>query len=164
MKRWYLAHTRPKAEQRAVVHLMHQGMGVYLPRYLVQRSHARRRDWVEKPLFPGYLFLHLDLERDYWRAVRSTVGIRNLVSAGDQPIAVDEEIIREIKAAEDEQGFVSPSRGRTFHSGDCVRIVEGPFLDAAGIFECQSDEERIIVLLDLLGRQVKVTVPLRAVV
>lgn len=164
MRRWYLAHTRPKAEQRAVVHLMHQGIGVYLPRYLAPRSHARRRDWVEKPLFPGYLFLHLDLERDYWRAVRSTVGIRTLVSAGDQPIAVAEEIIRDIKAAEDERGFISPSCGRTFHPGDPVRIVEGPFLDVAGLFACKSDEERVIVLLDLLGRQVKVTVPIRAVV
>ncbi len=93
MLEWYLAHTLPRAEHRALVHLERQGFGVYLPRYLAQRRHARRRDWVEKSLFPCYLFVHLDLGRDRWRAVHSTVGVRTLVSAGDQPLAVPTEVI-----------------------------------------------------------------------
>ena len=142
---------------------MRQGIGSYLPRYLAQRRHARRCDWVEKPLFPGYLFVQLDLERDHWRAVRSTVGVRSLVCAGDRPQAVPEEIIQDIKAYEDQNGFVSSVCGRTYHQGDRIRIVEGPLLDVPALFECKSDEERAVVLLDLLGRQVRVKVPIGAV-
>ena len=161
--RWYLVHTLPRAEHKALVHLGHQSFGAYLPRYLAQRYHARRRDWVEKPLFPGYLFVHLDLGRDRWRAVYSTVGVRTLVSAGDRPLAVPPEVIDEIRAREDSRGFVVLGAGCTLRNGDRVRVTEGPFVDIAGFFDSRSDDERVVVLLDLLGRQVKVNVPLRAV-
>lgn len=163
LRRWYVAHTLARAERKARAHLRHQGFGVYLPCYLAQRSHARRRDWVEKPLFPRYLFVHLDLGRDRWRAVHSTVGVRSLVSAGDQPLAVPTDVIEEIRAREDSRGLVSLGGGCAFHRGDRVRFTEGPFLDIAGIFDCQSDEERVVLLLNLLGREVKVSVPLRTV-
>ena len=163
MRRWYLAHTLLRAEIRALMHLRHQGFGVYLPRYMAQRCHARRRDWVEKPLFPRYLFVHLDLEQDRWRAVYSTVGVRTLLSAGERPIVVPTEVVEEIRAREDSRGFISLNSGRAFRRGDRVRVIEGPFLDAAGLFECRNDDERVIILLELLGRQVKVSVPLRAI-
>ena len=163
MRRWYLAHTRLRAEKRALMHLRHQGFGVYLPRYMAQRCHARRRDWVEKPLFPRYLFVHLDLEQDRWRAVYSTVGVRTLLSAGERPIVVPTEVVEEIRAREDSRGFVSLGGGRAFRRGDRVRITEGPFLDITGLFECRNDDDRVIILLELLGRQVKVSVPLKAV-
>ena len=164
MRVWYLTHTLPRAEHRALTHLTRQGFGVYLPCYLAQRHHARRRDWVEKPLFPRYLFVHLDLGRDRWRAVYSTVGVRSLVSAGDQPIAVPTEVIEEIRAREDSRGFVLLGGGHTFHRGDRVRVTEGLFRDTEGLFECRSDDERVVVLLEMLGRQVKVNVPLGAII
>ncbi len=145
------------------MHLRHQGFGVYLPCYMAQRRHARRRDWVEKPLFPRYLFVHLDLEQDRWRAVYSTVGVRTLLSAEERPIVVPTEVVEEIRAREDSRGFISLNSGRAFRRGDRVRVIEGPFLDIAGLFECRNDDERVIILLELLGRQVKVSVPLRAI-
>jgi transcriptional antiterminator RfaH len=106
-------------------------------------------------LFPGYLFVRLDLGRDRWRAVYSTVGVRTLVSAGDRPLAVPPEVIEEIRAREDS--------GCTFRRGDRVRFAEGPLVDTTGLFDCRNDGERVTVLLDLLGRQVKANVPLRAI-
>lgn len=163
MRAWYLAHTLPRAEHKALTHLTRQGFGGYLPCYLAQRHHARRRDWVEKPLFPRYLFVHLDLGRDRWRAVYSTVGVRTLVSAGGQPLAVPIEVIEEIRAREDSCGFVLLDGGHTFHRGDRVRFTGGLFRDTEGLFECRSDDERVVVLLEMLGRQVKVNVPLGAI-
>ena len=163
MYQWYLAHTHVRAEQKASVHLRRQGFGVYLPQYEAQRNHARRRDWIKKPLFPCYLFVGLDLARDRWRAVHSTVGVRSLLSAGDQPLALPPEVIEEIRAREDSRGFVMLGGGCSYHRGDRVRVTEGPFVDTAGLFDYQSDEERVVILLDLLGRQVKASVPLRAI-
>ncbi len=163
MRRWYLAQTLPKSEHKALVHLKHQRFGVYLPRYLAQRSHARRRDWVAKPLFPGYLFVRLDLGRDRWRAVYSTVGVRTLVSAGDRPLAVPPEVVEEVRAREDDRGFVLLGAGRALRRGDRVRVTEGPFVNTTGLFDCRRDDQRVVVLLSLLGREVRVDVPLRAV-
>lgn len=164
MRRWYLVHTLLRGEWKAMAHLGRQGFQTYLPRYLAQRSHARRRDWVERPLFPRYLFVALDLARDRWRAVNSTVGVRSLVCAGDEPLAVPAEIIDEVRAREDDRGYVSLGGGHAYRRGDRVRLTDGPFLDMTGIFDSQSDEERVVVLLALLGREIRVLVPLRTVV
>jgi transcriptional antiterminator RfaH len=95
--------------------------------------------------------------------VHSTFGVQTLVSAGDRPVAIPTEIIEEIRTREDDGGYVVLGGGCTFRRGDRVQITEGPFLAAAGLFECQSGEDRVIILLDLLGRRVKANVPLRAV-
>ena len=164
MRNYYAVHSHRGAEHKASLHLSRQGFRAYLPHYLAQRSHARRHDWVKKPLFPGYLFVHLDLGRDRWRAVYSTIGVRGLLSSGGQPLAVPTEVIEEIRAREDSRGFVLLGGGHTFHRGDRVRVTEGLFRDTEGLFECRSDDERVFVLLEMLGRQVKVNVPLRAII
>jgi transcriptional antiterminator RfaH len=165
VKWWFLVHTHARAENKALMHLEHQGFGAYLPLYLAQRyhAHARRRERVAKPLFPSYLFVHLHLGQDRWRAVYSTFGVQTLVSAADGPLSVAEEIIEEIRAREDDRGYVVLGGGCTYREGDRVRITEGPFVAVSGLIESQSGAERVTVLLDLLGRQVKADVPLRAV-
>lgn len=163
-RRWYLVQTRARAEDRASSHLSNQGFESYLPRYMAERRHARRREKVARPLFPGYLFVRLDLLQDRWRAVLSTVGVRRLVSAGERPLPVPPPVIAELRAREDARGFVELGRGRVFSRGEPVRITEGPFLDWTGLFDCATDRERVVVLLDLLGRAVRVDVPVRALV
>jgi transcriptional antiterminator RfaH len=163
MLRWHLVHTHARGENKALMHLEHQGFGTYLPRYLAELRHARRRDQVARPLFPCYLFVRLDLALDRWRAVYSTVGVKTLVSAGNWPLPVAEEIIEEIRAREDDRGFVVLGGGQRFRRGERVRITEGPFAELTALFESQGGAERVIVLLELLGRQVKANVALRAV-
>ena len=50
-----------------------------------------------------------------------------------------------------------------FKRGDRVRIINGPLNDLEGLFESPTDEERVTVLLNLMGREVKVRVPLETV-
>ena len=163
MGRWYVVQTRQGDEERADVNLKRQGFGTYLPRYLRVRAHARRRDVVRRPLFPNYLFVQLDLERDPWRAVNSTFGVRTMVGAAERPLAVLPEVIEEIRGREDERGYVVLSAGQAFRQGDRIRIVEGPLYKMEGLFQAD-DAQRAIVLLDLLGRKARVKVPRRAIV
>ena len=58
---WYVVHTHPRAEAKALLNLDRQGFSCYLPRYLKRRRHARRLETVAAPLFPRYLFVALDL-------------------------------------------------------------------------------------------------------
>src|SRR3546814_2118173 len=55
MTRWYVAQTQAQGEERARLNLERQGFRTYLPRYRRERRHARRRDVVKAPLFPGYI-------------------------------------------------------------------------------------------------------------
>ena len=54
----------------------------------------------------------------------------------------------------------SPSRLRTSRRAKTVHIVAGALADNIGLFECATDEERVVLLLELLGRKVRVEVPL----
>ncbi len=76
-ERWFLAHTQPKSELKAGLHLGAQGFRTYLPQIEKTVRHARQLRTVQAPLFPRYLFVILDLDRDRWLSVRSTVGQRS---------------------------------------------------------------------------------------
>jgi len=161
--RWYVVQTQPHAEAKAAVHLARQGFATYLPHYLKRRRHARRTETVAAPLFPRYMFVAVDMATQRWRAVQSTVGVSHLVCQGDGPAAIAESIIDALKAREDERGFVRLERRPPFAPGDRIRILDGVFSACLGLFEGMADRERIAVLLDLLGRKVRVTLDADAV-
>lgn len=163
MMQWFAAHTQARAEGKALAHLRRQGFTAYLPQYLKRRRHARRIDWIPSPLFPRYLFIRMDLGACRWRAVRSTIGMSGLVCQGERPVAVPPDVVDELRAREDDKGFVELNPVSELAPGAPVRIDRGPFADLVGRFAGLTDHERVIVLLNLLGRQVRAKVPQDAV-
>jgi len=159
MSRWYVVRTKPRAEETVLSHLRRQEFEAFLPRFLKTRRHARRVDRVASPLFPGYLFVSFDLDRARWRSIFGTIGSQGLVCNGDRPAAVPEGVVEEIIARQDDTGFVKLCAGQGMQPGQKVEILDGPLAEARGIFECMDSKERVIVLLNLLGRQVRTRIP-----
>jgi transcriptional antiterminator RfaH len=160
---WYVVQTRAHSEAKAAAHLARQGFDTYLPHYLKRRRHARRLETVAAPLFPRYLFVAVDMAVQRWRAIQSTIGVSHLVCHGDSPAAVTDGIIDGLKAREDERGFVRIDRRPQFAPGDKIRVLDGVFTACLGLFEGVADRERVAILLDLLGRKVRVTLDADAV-
>jgi transcriptional antiterminator RfaH len=154
--RWYVAQTHSRAEAKAAAHLERQGFPTYLPRYLKRRRHARRVETVAMPLFPRYLFVAVDMATQRWRSIRSTIGVMQLVCNGEEPAVVNNRIIESLKNREGELGFVALDQRQTFQPGDKLRVIDGVFCDSLGLFEGMSDNERVTILLELLGRKVRV--------
>jgi transcriptional antiterminator RfaH len=155
-KKWYVVQTHPNSEAKAIAHLRRQGFKAYLPRYLKRRRHARRVDTVAAPLFPRYLFVSIDLATQRWLSIHSTVGVaRLLCNGGGARTPIGEEVIETLKREEDELGFKLQARTK-FASGDRIKVFDGVFCASIGLFESSTDEERVSVLLDLLGRKVRV--------
>jgi transcriptional antiterminator RfaH len=161
--RWFVVQTQPNAENKAAAHLGRQGFMTYLPRYLKRRRHARRIDLVAAPLFPRYLFVEIDLGVQRWRTIYSTVGVSRLVSNGDTPAPVPDEVISSLRGRENTSGFVQLDQRPKFKIGDKVRILEGVFYDCLAIYDGMSDRERVEILLDLLGRKVRVLLQAEAI-
>jgi len=164
MSQWYAIYTQPRSETLARDHLARQGFEVFLPLYQKRRSHARRVDIVSAPLFPRYMFVSFDAGESSWRVIRSTRGVVDLVRIGLDPVRIPDSIIEEIRRRRDEQGFVILAKHLNLKRGARIRIDTGPFVDYEAIFESQRDEERVVALLSLLGREVVVELPIRAVV
>jgi transcriptional antiterminator RfaH len=154
--RWFVAHTHPHAEAKATAHLTRQGFEIYFPRYLKRRRHARRIETVTAPLFPRYLFVAVDLAVQRWRSIYSTVGVTRLVSNGDEPTAVPEGVVEALKNREDANGFIKLDFLPRFRAGDKIRVLDGAFSSCLGLFEGMAERERVAILLDLLGRKVRV--------
>ena len=159
MKRWYVICCHARAEAKAEANLNQQGFETYLPCYLKRRRHARKTDWVNAPLFPGYLFVAVDVEAMRWRAIRSTIGVRHLVGHGEMPEPIDHSVIEAIKAREGDGGSIRISHQREWSKGQKVRVAVGPFADVEGLFECIDDKERVVVLLSLMGREIRTRLP-----
>lgn len=153
---WYVVQTHPNAEAKAASHLERQGFSVYLPRYLKRRRHARKVQTVQAALFPRYLFVSIDLQSQRWRSIQSTIGVSRLVTNGDAPAAVPTPVISGLKDREDERGFIAMAQEPAFAPGDKIRILGGAFAEALGLFEGASDRDRVAILLDLLGRKVRI--------
>jgi transcriptional antiterminator RfaH len=153
-ERWYVAHTQPRAESRAVAHLERQGYSVFCPRYRKTVRHARKAKSVLASLFPNYLFLRFDPAHDAWRAVNGTRGVVRLISQGETPQPLPHGIVEDLLALTHAGGVMDWAP--TFKIGQAVRIAEGPFADFVGKLEHLDAAGRVRVLLDLLGRSVSV--------
>ncbi len=161
---WYVVHTQPNAEARAYANLVRQGFRCYLPRYRARRRHARRVDFVARPLFPRYAFVAIDLDQQRWRAIQSTFGVSHLVCHGERPAPVATAIVEAIRAREDKHGWVLLGTAATLATGARVRVLDGAFADQLGLYDSITDDARVAVLLDLLGRRVRVHLPSESVV
>lgn len=162
-KHWYVVQAQPNAEQKAIGHLARQGFTTYLPRYLKRCRHARRINIMAAPLFPRYLFVAIDLNSQRWRSIFSTVGVSRIICHGERPVPVPEQVVAALKAREDDDGFVRLDNRPNFKLGDNVRVLDGVFADCLGLYDGMKDSTRIAVLLDLLGRKVRVVVDMESV-
>jgi transcription elongation factor/antiterminator RfaH len=154
-ERWFLAHTLPKSEWKAELHLGAQGFRTFQPQIRKTIRHARQLKTVRAPLFPRYLFVILDLERDRWLSVRSTVGVSFLFSNRDgRPVPVPVGIVESlIERSEDTVTRLDSN----LVQGQQVRILTGPFADLVGMLDRLNEAGRVRVLLEMMGTAVPVT-------
>ena len=155
---WYVLKTRVNGETKAAENLRRQGYEIYLPRYLKRRRHARRIDFVAKPLFPRYMFVTIDMATQRWRSIQSTLGVSHLVTNGNEPAVVPGGVVSALKVREDAKGFVKLDAVVMFARGDKVRVLGGAFMDNVGLFDGMTDHDRVAILLDVLGRKARVLI------
>jgi len=158
MKCWYLVHIKPRKEMVAEQNLQNQGYEVYLP--LVQQLCRRRGHWIEviEPLFPCYLFVCLQFGYDNVRPIRYTTGVRDLVRFTEEPAVVPDQIIASLRRTADCKTGLHHPKGPLFKPGNAVIIDAGPFAGLQAIFLAETGQERAIILLEMLGRENRVTV------
>lgn len=163
MKNWFVVYTQPGKEQIAIQHLTEQEFFIYIPCYRKERRHARKTDFISAPLFPRYLFIQFDLEKDRWRSINGTRGVSYLLMLDERPISISQEIVDTLKAKEDESGCVPMDSLSMFMQGEKVRILDGAFEGYTATFETLDDKSRVQLLLNFLGRNTKVMLPIQSI-
>ena len=148
---WYAIHSKPRQEERALDNLQRQGFEAWLPMLTVEKVLRGKLANVTEPMFCRYLFIRLDTEQTNWSPIRSTLGVSRLVSFGNRPAVVADELIQALQTV--------PQRApeRLFQPGQTIKIVSGPLKGIEGIFQQADGEHRAMVLIDLLNKQHRVT-------
>jgi transcription elongation factor/antiterminator RfaH len=153
-QRWHAVHTLPMKEDHAQFHLENQFFSTFVPRRPRTVRHARKTKTIAAPYFPRYLFVALDLSMDPWRKVNGTFGVSRLVMRGDEPQPVPKGVVETLVALTDSQGFLKLED--KLKIGGSVRLMAGPFADHLAILDHLDDTGRVSVLLEILGRRVRV--------
>jgi len=159
MQQWYALHTKVYAEQKAARELHRHGIETYVPEISGKTGRSGKATARRIAFFPGYLFMNVDLSSTNAAHWRWASGVRHIVSYGERPVPIPEEIIGLIRRQLAQRDDEALNRTLRFKKGDYVRIADGPFSDMLAVFEGPNTAtERVTVLMDFLGRLSRVRV------
>jgi transcription antitermination factor NusG len=149
---WYVMHSKPCKEEFLWNQLRARAIECFYPcmHLLISNSRARK----DRPYFPGYVFIHTDLEKVGLSALRWMPGAAGVVAFGGEPAWVPENLINAIRRRLEQVNMVSDEELTGLKAGDPVVICDGPFEGYQAIFDAHlSSDERVRVLLSLLNKQ-----------
>jgi transcriptional antiterminator RfaH len=152
---WYAVHSRPKQEIRAFENLQNQGFEAWLPMMSLEKLRRGRLVEVSEPMFSRYLFIRLDTEHTNWAPIRSTMGVSRLVSFGNRPAPIADELIQALQQLPDR----APER--LLQPGQAVRMIDGPLKGLEAVYQHADGELRAMVLVDLMSKQHSVLVEMQ---
>lgn len=169
MKRWYVVQTKASQEKLAFQELLNQNFNAFLPKYQYTTINKRLnlKEKIVKPLFPGYLFVEFDVEKERWKVINSTRGCIGLVACGEEyvtpvPVGCVEELINR----QDKEGLldVPPAIAGMIEFCKGMKLgIRGDNFKGIEAKYHSSTEKRVTVLLTLLSRPVKLSLPIEAV-
>lgn len=146
---WFLAQLKPNSANIAEKNLNRQGFEIFLPFEEETKQRGGKFVTAVRPLFPGYIFVSFDATNGPWRAVNSTSGITRLVSFGVTPAPVPLDLVSKLMLRCDTSGKLLPPK--LLKPGDRVRVKRGPFADLVAEIETIAPDQRVWVLLDIMG-------------
>ena len=151
---WYAVTVRPRHEKTVTRHFEHRGLNYFLPVYRSRRRWKDRRKELDMALFPGYVFVNLNL-RDRLGVLQSP-GVMQFVTFQGQPAVVPDLEIRALESG------LSAGLGAQPHpylrQGKKVRVKSGPLVNAEGIMIRRKEGFRLVLSIDLLMRSVMLEV------
>lgn len=156
MEDWLVVRVRSRQYVRAQVNVTNQGAEFYSPTILARRSRTRR--FVPEPLFPGYAFARPAGHQ--WMFLWGTLGILDVLMDTDtSPARISDDVIAGWRSCEDSDGLICPTR--KFERGDRVSVESGAMIGLGGVVDSMSGRDRVLILMQLLGRSTRVEVDAR---
>tara|TARA_X000001036_G_scaffold389817_1_gene387110 strand:- start:999 stop:1472 length:474 start_codon:yes stop_codon:yes gene_type:complete len=145
MKKYYVIQTKAKQEQKAVINLERQGFKTWYPTFKKTVFFKNKEKIVKEPLFPTYIFVIVDLIKDDWSKIHSTLGVRHLITISGKPQEIKKSniiLIRDIL------------NGATLNLNDKVKIISGKLINKTGRITELCSHDRVKILLESLSGKI----------
>jgi len=177
---WYAVHTYVGQEDRVEQNIMERAkkLGLYNTKIFqvlqpteeaVELREGGKKETVKRKLFPGYVFVQMDVEDDdvpgemgeSWEAVRGTPGVTGFVGTATHPVPLSHDevqrLLQSVGVAAKQEETVAPRMKVNFKEGDMVRVTSGPFADFSGVVsEVNPAQAKVKVLVSIFGRETPV--------
>ncbi|MDB2676309.1 transcriptional activator RfaH [Amylibacter sp.] len=153
-KEWFILQFKPNAYRKATMNLNRQGFKTFLPLHDITLRKTSQFTNTTRPLFPGYMFIKFDKKKSEWHKINNTYGVLRLVSFNSTLKAIPTKFIDELMSRCDLTGKIIPA-GR-LAKGDQVKVLRGPFTNFIATVETYENDQRIWILMDLMGRKTKI--------
>ena len=154
---WYVAYTKPRQEECALINLLRQDFNAYLPRYKKLKKPAKNAInqellEVHEPMFPRYIFLQQTRKEQSVSKAQHTRGIVSLVRFGIELATMPAELITAIQEFEQQRNQASFDEISPLKPGTKVKLNHNtPLQGLEGLVQTAS-AKRVVVLLNILGR------------
>ena len=155
MKNWYLIKTKPRQEKIAKQNLENQDYGTFCPMAKINNRLV--------VLFPGYLFVQLNEKTQNWSPINSTKGVSHFVKFGLNFAKVPISVIEFIKTNQHLTADKLKDLNK-FKPGVKIQISDGVFKNWVAIFKCYKSDERVILLMNILGQEQSLSINKESVI
>jgi len=156
---WLLVYTKAREEKRAKKNLENQGFETFLPMIAYEKIRQPKSFSLE-PMFPRYLFIIINAERDNWAHIKSTRGVSHLVVFGDKFAEVPNSVVAFLKTRVDDNDIVKQKVTRQeFQKGDKLVLEKGVLKGKEAKFLSKTGTERVRILLKLMNELIITEVP-----
>lgn len=157
-KQWFAVYTNPRAEKKAALALAQQGIDHYLPLQVTLKQWSDRKKKVEEPLFKSYLFVHVDMSKDFY-PVLNTRGIVKFVKIGQELTPVRDEVIAALQLSLTHYHDIRIQDHTTFTSQQPVTVVAGPLKGFSGVVVHQEGNHYFAILIEQLAAGALIKIP-----
>lgn len=154
---WYLIYTRPRHERKVSEGLSEVSVKYYLPEIRSLRTWFDRKKYIQSPLFPSYIFVHLNDMKEYYRTLK-VEGFLYYVKLGKEMVRVKDSIIDNIRLVVN-QGSDIEVTNNCFQPGQKLVISDGPLTGLSAEVIQYGGKEKILVRVYLLQRNLLATLP-----
>tara|TARA_B100000963_G_C22499520_1_gene613093 strand:- start:224 stop:700 length:477 start_codon:yes stop_codon:yes gene_type:complete len=139
MCQWYVVKTKPHQERRASLNLRNQNFKVISP-FIKKKNNC-------EPLFPTYIFVSFDINKDFWPKINNSYGVSRLLSFSGIPKQLDNNFICHLKQILDKDGFVKKNFFN-LKTNVNVKINDGPFKGFFASVIKKVSNERVKLMID----------------
>jgi len=153
-KEWFILQFKANSHHQAKTNLNRQGFDVFLPLHDTTSRRLSRFINTSKPLFPGYMFIKFDRTESEWYKINNTYGVSRLITFNSILKSIPTTFVDSLMMRYDLSGKLLPIK--KLEKGDHVTILKGPFTNFIATVEKYEADERICILMDLMGRKTKI--------
>jgi len=153
-KEWFILQFKPNSHHQATKNLNRQGFETFLPLHDTTSRKISRFITTARPLFPGYMFIKFDPAKSTWYRINNTYGVSRLVTFNANLKPIPTTFIDNLKRRYDLSGKLLPVK--ELKEGDQVKVLKGPFSNFIATVETYKTDQRIWILMDLMGRKAKI--------